>query len=510
LIEGSLVKLWAKVAALSVVVAGSFVPTAAATGPGGWDHLGTGATATTSALNNDVLAMNTDLAGTMYVAGKFTNAGGVVGRNRIASWNGTSWGSVGPVNTFGGEIRALAFDPATNRVFAGGVFQNAGGNADADFLAVWNGSVWAPFCTGATRLGGNVDALVVMGGLLYVGGEFQDGFGLAAADYMLACDLTTGTVSATTVGPSFPGPVYDLARDGLGHLYAGGNFQNVENIAATDYVASYSVVGGWTNLGSAATPNGGAVTGIVRAVDADNTNVYVGSDGVDIALIPQADHVARWNGVAWSAMGSNASGTDGYLPANALIFAMLVNGTHVVASGDWVNAGGNPVADHIAEFNGTSWTTLGSNGAGNGSLPAKSEALAWYRDKIHAGGSFTAAGGDPLASYIARYAPGQPIPDPRNAIKIVKIVIHKRLGTASMSVKAPGPGVLEILGKGIKHPDRSIGKKGKFVLTVKPKRATKAELKDDGRAKVTVKVRFTPTGGTAKTEKVKITLVLND
>ena len=44
-------------------------------------------------------------------------------------------------------------------------------------------------------------------------------------------------------------------------------------------------------------------------------NVYVGTDSVDIAGIPQADHVAKWNGSAWSALGSNTAGGRRLVPA---------------------------------------------------------------------------------------------------------------------------------------------------------------------------------------------------
>ena len=62
---------------------------------------------------------------------------------------------------------------------------------------------------------------------------------------------------------------------------------------------------------------GGAVDRLRPSLDADGTNVYAGtrlrrtSPG-----IPQADHVAKWNGSAWSALGANAAGTDGLFPAS--------------------------------------------------------------------------------------------------------------------------------------------------------------------------------------------------
>src|SRR5204863_8735256 len=132
---------------------------------------------------------------------------------------------------------------ANGKVYAGGSFTNAGGDANADFLAVWDGHVWAPFCTpaaaGQPSFGGNVKALQVVGSTLFVGGEFQNGAGIASADYLVACDLSTGTASSTLADPAqfFSGPVEALTLDSAGLLYAGGRFLDLAGAAAADNVA---------------------------------------------------------------------------------------------------------------------------------------------------------------------------------------------------------------------------------------------------------------------------------
>src|ERR1700712_2232789 len=150
--------------ALAATGLGLTSPPAQAVGPGGWDHLGSqvlfGSTA--SALNGDVVAMSTAIPGQLLAAGTFTKAGGVTGADHLASWNGSSWSTVGPPATFGGAVRALAV--AGGKIYAGGVFTDAGGNADADFLAVYDGVSWQPFCTSTNAspsFNGNVMALQV-------------------------------------------------------------------------------------------------------------------------------------------------------------------------------------------------------------------------------------------------------------------------------------------------------------------------------------------------------------
>jgi hypothetical protein len=175
----------------------------------------------------------------------------------------------------------------------------------------------------------------------------------------------------------------------------------------------------------------------VRSLASSGNDVYIGTDSVNVAGIQQADHVAKWNGSAWSALGANSAGTDGWLPTTAFIYAMAATSSQVVVTGSFQNANGNPVADHIASFDGTAWKPLGSNGAGNGPWIGNGLAVAILGKDIYVGGSFTNAGGDPLASYIARYAP-QPPPVVRCR---VPRVIGMLLGTAKTRIRRAHCGV---------------------------------------------------------------------
>jgi hypothetical protein len=439
--------------AVSLGVLVSLTTGATAIGPGGWDHLGTGGPPGTTALNGRALAFNTDAPGVLLVGGIFTDAGGDPDADHIASWNGTTWHAVGP--SLNGDVRAIAYQDG--RVFAGGTFKDAGGNPNADFLAVWDGSSWAPFCNApGPAFGGNVDALQIIGSTLYVGGEFQNGAGLAAADYLLACDLNTGASRSTVATDGqMSGAVYALTADSAGILYAAGTFTGVAGIAAADYVASYDG-GAWHAMGSGAGPGGGAVTGITRSLTANGTDVYIGTDASDVADIPQADHVAKWNGSAWSAMGSNSAGSDGWFPATTFIYGLTTSGSSVYAGGSFQNANGDPTADEIASFDGSAWHPVGSNGAGEGPLNAQVNALTVFKQDLIAGGLFGNAGGDPDADSIASYslAPPGPAPLPApvegksvNAVPVKGTVLVKL--PAGAGAKASGFVPLGSLGRQI-------------------------------------------------------------
>ncbi len=395
--------------ALALAVAIAFIlplaPTASAMGPGGWDHLGHGATLTVPSLNGAVYALNgADNPGVLYVGGNFTAAGGIANADRIARWNGIAWSALGSTPISNGSVNAIAYH--AGKVYVGGTFLNAGGNPNADFLAVWDGA-WAPFCTPATpgaAFGGTVNALQIIGNTLYVGGAFQNGGKIAAADYLLACDLTTGASSSTVLHDGdFTGAVYALAADSNGVLYAGGNFINLDTILEADYVAAYD--GAWHAMGVGPWPGFGAVEGIVRGLTANGTDVYIGTDAIDVAGIAAADHVVKWNGSEWRAVGSNTAGTNGWFSTLTFINTLTTSKSLLFAAGSFQNANGIATADNIAYFDGSTWRPIGSNGAGNGALNANMVALANFGGKVHAAsGNLTSAGGDVMARSVAAYA----------------------------------------------------------------------------------------------------------
>jgi hypothetical protein len=380
-------------------------------GPGGWAHVGVGSTASTPSLNGAVYALNTSNPGVLYAGGNFTSAGGNAKAQRIARWNGSTWSALGSTPISNGGVFAIAY--SAGKVYAGGTFKDAGGNPNADFLAVWNGSTWSPFCT-STRPGpaftANVNALQIVGNTLYVGGSFADGAGITNADYLVGCDLTTGAASATvpTADQAFGGAVYALTADSNGTLYAGGGFINLATIPAADHIASYSG-GTWHAMGSGPGPGGAAVDSFVRSLTAAGTNVYVGTDSVNVGGITNADHVARWDGSSWTAVGSNSAGTDGWFPASSFIYGLATYGSLVVAAGSFQNANGNAAADQIAYFNGVSWRPVGTDGAGNGPLSGQATALGVTGGNVYVSGNFTSAGGDSLATSVAAY--GLRLPD---------------------------------------------------------------------------------------------------
>ncbi len=396
--------------ALAVGLLISLGASASAAGPGGWDHLGVGATPSLSALNGKVDALYNAGSTALYAGGVFTSAGGDPAATMIARWDGAGWNPIGPTaisTATGASVDAIAYDRVTGRVFVGGNFINAGGNSAADFVAYWNGFTWQSPC--AISPEGDVTSLQIIGRTLYVGGAFAPPSGLPTGQSLLACDIDSGvTTSTVNAALDMNGSIYALTADSAGNLYAAGTFINMDQTANSNYVARYDGAA-W----HAMVP--GAVTGITRSIASDGTNVYIGSDGLNIGSVAEADHIARWNGSAWSALGANSANADGWLPATASINSIAASAAGVFVAGSFQNADGQTTADEVAQFDGVTWKPLGSDGAGNGPLAGSAaNAITLFGSRVIVGGNFTSAGGDPLAGYIAsrrvfNVAPNAPI-----------------------------------------------------------------------------------------------------
>ena len=103
---------------------------------------------------------------------------------------------------------------------------------------------------------------------------------------------------------------------------------------------------GWYSLGTGADYDVNAL-----AFDASG-NLYIGGE-FDTAGGITVNNIAKWNGTAWSALGTGVTGDTG---VNALVFDSAGN---LYAAGVFTTAGGN-AASNIARWNGAAWSALGA------------------------------------------------------------------------------------------------------------------------------------------------------
>jgi hypothetical protein len=276
--------------------------------------------------------------------------------NAMANWVGV--GSQDDDGAFNGRTyRILAIATLPNGdVIVGGDFRNAAGIPEADYIARWDGSKWS-----ALGSDGNGDG-ALNGGVFDVDIE-DDGSIVAVGNFQLSDStrgigrFSSGTWSGVAGG--LDGNARTVGHASDGDLYVGGQFVNVGGIPEADYLVRWDKqTNAWQALGSNGSGDG-AFSSLVRALAVTGDGVVVGGHFTNAAGIATADHIARWNGSSWAALGSNGSG-DGYIPQNFVttsIDVATIEGHEAVLAGTCYNGGGDGAAQ---VFSSGQWTSVKS------------------------------------------------------------------------------------------------------------------------------------------------------
>ncbi len=350
-----------------------------------WSPLGSGVAG--SALTIYALAVFDDGSGpALYAGGQFTSAGGVSASN-VARWDGSTWSALG--GGVDGGVRALCVfdDGGGPALYAGGGFTHAGG-ASANRIAKWDGSSWAPLGVGTDSVVMDLEVLDDGGGpALHASGAFTVAGGAPAPGHVARWNGTSWSAPAT--GPG--GVVNALAvldEGGGPRLHAAGDFETAGGAPAWR-IARFDGPG-WSALGRGLT---GSVSALAVGQLSGDEELFVG--GVESANGASLNGIGRWDGSDWAALGSGMSGGA----VQALAFFDDGRGGALYAGGSFSSAGG-AVASRIARWDGAAWSALGSG------VDGTIKALAVFDDgrgpALYAGGSFTHAGGVG-ANRIARW-----------------------------------------------------------------------------------------------------------
>lgn len=341
----------------------------------------------------------------LYAGGEFATAGGVI-VNHIAAWNGASWSALGNgtgTANVGGptRVKSLAtFNAGFGAaLYVGGDFTTVNG-MNANRIAKWNGSQWFAVGSGATA---TVNALATFdfgtGGELWAGGTFYEMNGetvFSVAGYDgVAWHPTEPNDGITGELLSF-----ETWNDGNGNaLYAGGSFDRAGTTPAR-YIAGYRD-GEWFPLGSGVDDDDEDGEVFVYALegfdDGSGSSLYAGGSFVSMGGVA-ANGLAKWNGTQWSAIPG--IGCLGY----ALEVFDDGNGPALYVGGV-VSVSGSSAAG-IAKWNGAQWSAL-DIGVFGGSFP-RVYALATHDDgtgpALYVGGRFTSAGASNLlVNHIAKW-----------------------------------------------------------------------------------------------------------
>lgn len=189
-------------------------------------------------------------------------------------------------------------------------------------------------------------------------------------------------------------------------IYAAGTFTNLcPDVPCNSGGARMNHIAKWD--GSSWSVLGNGLDGTVDALAISGSDVYAAGAFTYVCGNSTCDnnttrvnHLAKWNGSSWSAVGN---GTD------AEVYALAVSGSDVYAGGTFTavcgNAActGNTTVNHIATWNGSSWSAVG-NGT-NGDV----NALATSGSDVYAGGAFNSVcgnigcTGNTQVNYVAKW-----------------------------------------------------------------------------------------------------------
>jgi hypothetical protein len=338
----------------------------------------------------------------LYAAGEFI-AAGTAAALRIARFDGSEWVPVGegPWALGGGShVQALrAFDDGTgSSLYAGGDFTHLGSQA-IPALARWDGVAWWPVGGGigfSQPFGFRPDvrALAVFddgnGPALYAGGVF-DLAGGAPASGLARWDGTSWSDVGGGVSGTLPGIVTCMAvlDDGSGPaLYVGGGFDAAGGVSAHS-IARWDGMS-WSDVGSGASdPFNASLMALQVFDDGTGPALYAGG-AFRVGNGAVANNLARWNGQAWSAVGSGFTSD-----VHALEVHDDGSGPALYAGGEFTRSMTGQTLLRVARWDGASWSTLGS-GLDGGFLTA-AHALKSFRldgiPRLFVGGQFTSAGG---------------------------------------------------------------------------------------------------------------------
>lgn len=284
--------------------------------------------------------------GKIYVCGDFENFDDV-GADYIAAYDPINdlWTAVGNPNSGGASITnilKLAFDSNGN-LYAVGTFTNLAGVANADYIAVWDGSAWG--AVGNPNSGGATitDIRAVAYGFrnrLWVGGDFTNLAGVAAGDNLAYFQLDTATWTAA--GSGADGTVNDIqASPYVDLLYIGGQFDTVDGVTSKNVAARF--LGDWMAMDGLTSDDP-----VNRLYIAPNGYVFMVADELtDNSLV-----AAYWNGQKWQTLGDRPDDSAhalAQLPTGEMVIGGAFTNIISVLGEDLVAAKG------VAYWNGSLW-----------------------------------------------------------------------------------------------------------------------------------------------------------
>jgi hypothetical protein len=301
--------------------------------------------------------------GKLVIGGVFYSAGGTVGAQGVAEWEGDHWSALGN-SSFAYSVNCLA--EYHGELYIGGNIMTAAG-APSQGIVRWDGTTWRAVSTGAN----GVRALRVFRDTLYVGGNFSEAgntqaYGIAAWD---------GT-KFNAMGAGLAGAVMTIQvfHDSL---FVGGNFVASGNVTGLNKVASWNG-SNWLPVGGGVTAGDGGVFALAVCQDA----LAAGGEFSGVSGVPNTENLAAWNGSQWTSLGGGA---------NDVVYGLAASGDSLIAGG-WFTTIGSASAKGLASWNGSAWQEMAGGVKDYNNYRGIANALFADTSGVLVGGQFATTG----------------------------------------------------------------------------------------------------------------------
>jgi hypothetical protein len=287
--------------------------------------------------------------GGVIIGGSFSEVGGVEACN-LGAYGAGAWRAVGSENVGNGarprDIVWVGGDGGAalkDRLFAS--TYSAGGRW-ARGAAAWDGSEWSGIGTlEATRYPGELVAGDLGGGTRVLTWSGADLVAWDGAGWSVLGSAEIGGLPALAFG----------AIDGEESMvYVAGSFDTIDGVPFNS-IASLDLAG-WHRVGGGLPSSSETTTVWALGFHDDGSGMAIYASGWFHDLYPSLkDGIVRWDGVAWSRVGSPLFGL--YENAEAFCSADLGNGPRLFAGGNFDGIGGE--LGNIIAWDGQAWSRVG-------------------------------------------------------------------------------------------------------------------------------------------------------
>jgi hypothetical protein len=186
-------------------------------------------------------------------------------------------------------------------------------------------------------------------------------------------------------------------------LIVGGYFDSAGGVAGTEKLAAWDG-NAWHSMNAQSSSFLNSIWDLQVHDDGSGEALYIGGNYLDLSGNPALDHIARWDGTTYSPVGGTIGGAVPLIVLD-LLSADIGNGSRLFAAGRFLTFGG-VAALNIAQWDGTNWAPVGGGLSRTSGLAQVFHMVAWDDGNgmaLYAGGSFNRADGTTVVSNIAKW-----------------------------------------------------------------------------------------------------------